>query len=133
MGNRTFRSDRHPAGGRPGAGPLVRMAAVARAIGHDRSAAGRGRHCEFRYTWGTAHSDRIAILLVAGLALVHWYAWRPLPERSGMIEAPLGAGATVNFDTHGEPHIQIGSPSCWWPAWRWSTGTHGGRCQSDRA
>src|ERR1017187_474943 len=51
----------------------------------------------------------IAVLLVAGLALVYWYAWRPLPERSGTIEAPLGAGATVNFDTHGEPHIRAAS------------------------
>src|ERR1039458_209640 len=51
----------------------------------------------------------IAVLLVAGLALVYWYLWRPLPERSGMIEAPLGAGATVNFDTHGEPHIRAAS------------------------
>ena len=51
----------------------------------------------------------IAVLLVAGLALVYWYAWRPLPERSGTIEAPLGAGATVNFDAHGEPHIRAAS------------------------
>jgi penicillin amidase len=48
----------------------------------------------------------IAVLLAAGLALVYWYVWRPLPERSGTIEAPLLAGATVSFDTHGEPHIR---------------------------
>jgi len=48
----------------------------------------------------------IAVLLVAGLALVYWYVWRPLPERSGSIDAPLAAGATVNFDSHGEPHIR---------------------------
>src|SRR5450759_1955424 len=51
----------------------------------------------------------IAVLLVAGLALVYWYVWRPLPERSGAIDAPLAAGATVNFDTHGEPHIRAAS------------------------
>src|SRR5450631_3424655 len=51
----------------------------------------------------------IAVLLVAGLALVYWYAWRPLPQRSGTIDAPLTAGATVSFDTHGEPHIRAGS------------------------
>src|ERR1039457_5290516 len=51
----------------------------------------------------------IAVLLVAGLALVYWYVWRPLPERSGTIDAPLAAGATVNFDTHGEPHIRASS------------------------
>src|SRR5664280_633886 len=51
----------------------------------------------------------IAVVLVAGLALVYWYAWRPLPERSGTIEAPLAAGATVNFDARGEPHIRAAS------------------------
>ena len=49
------------------------------------------------------------MLLAAGLALVYWYVWRPLPERSGTIDAPLLAGATVNFDTHGEPHIRAAS------------------------
>src|ERR1035441_1913555 len=51
----------------------------------------------------------IAVLLAAGLALVYWYVWRPLPERSGTIDAPLIAGATVNFDSHGEPHIRAAS------------------------
>ena len=51
----------------------------------------------------------IAVLLAAGLALVYWYVWRPLPQRSGAIDAPLAAGATVNFDTHGEPHIRAAS------------------------
>src|SRR5450759_442634 len=51
----------------------------------------------------------IAVLLVAALALVYWYAWRPLPQRSGTIEAPLAAGATVTFDVHGEPHIRASS------------------------
>src|SRR5260370_42520836 len=47
----------------------------------------------------------IALVLAAGLALVYWYVWRPLPERSGSIDAPLAASATVTFDTHGGPHI----------------------------
>jgi penicillin amidase len=51
----------------------------------------------------------IAVLLAGGLALVYWYVWRPLPERSGTIDAPVVAGATVNFDTHGEPHIRAAS------------------------
>ena len=51
----------------------------------------------------------IALVLAAGLALVYWYVWRPLPERSGSIDAPLAARATVNFDTHGEPHIRAAS------------------------
>ncbi len=51
----------------------------------------------------------IALLLAAGVALVYWYVWRPLPERSGSIDAPVAARATVNFDTHGEPHIRAAS------------------------
>ena len=51
----------------------------------------------------------IAVLLAAGVALVYWYGWRPLPERSGTIEAPLAADATVSFDTRGEPHIRAAS------------------------
>src|SRR4029453_16598623 len=51
----------------------------------------------------------IAVLLAAGLGLIYWYVWRPLPERSGAIDAPLAAEATVNFDTHGEPHIRAAS------------------------
>src|ERR1035441_198139 len=51
----------------------------------------------------------IAVLLVAALAAVYWYVWRPLPERSGAVEAPLGATASVRFDTHGEPHIRAAS------------------------
>ena len=51
----------------------------------------------------------IAVLLAAGLGLIYWYFWRPLPERSGAIDAPLAAGATVNFDTHGELHICVAS------------------------
>jgi penicillin amidase len=48
----------------------------------------------------------IALLLVVAIALVYWYAWRPLPQRSGDILAPLSAPATVRFDARGEPHIR---------------------------
>src|SRR5215471_12936603 len=48
----------------------------------------------------------IAILLVVALLLAYWYAWRPLPQRSGEIQAPISAPATVRFDTHGGPHIR---------------------------
>jgi hypothetical protein len=48
----------------------------------------------------------IAALLAVALAAVYWFAWRPLPQRSGPIDAPLGAGASVSFDTLGEPHIR---------------------------
>src|SRR3954462_1392690 len=48
----------------------------------------------------------IAFALIAGAALTYWYAWRPLPQRSGTIDAPLAAPASVVFDSHGEPHIR---------------------------
>ncbi|HTP31620.1 MAG TPA: penicillin acylase family protein [Candidatus Acidoferrales bacterium] len=51
----------------------------------------------------------IGILLLVGIALIYWFVWRPLPERSGSIAAPISAPATVRFDTHGEPHIQAAS------------------------
>jgi penicillin amidase len=48
----------------------------------------------------------IAALLAVALAAVYWFVWRPLPQRSGPIDAPLGASASVSFDTLGEPHIR---------------------------
>ena len=53
----------------------------------------------------------LAILLLLGvaLALVYWYAWRPLPQRSGTIAAPVAGEVTVAFDALGEPHIRAAS------------------------
>jgi len=51
----------------------------------------------------------IGIALAAALALVYWYAWRPLPQRSGRVEAPLGAAAAASFDALGVPHIRAAS------------------------
>ena len=48
----------------------------------------------------------IGIALAAALALVYWYAWRPLPQRSGRVEAPIGAAAAATFDALGVPHIR---------------------------
>jgi penicillin amidase len=48
----------------------------------------------------------IAVALIAALGVIYWYVWRPLPQRSGTIDAPLTAAASVVFDTHGEPHIR---------------------------
>ncbi|HXA51725.1 MAG TPA: penicillin acylase family protein [Candidatus Acidoferrum sp.] len=48
----------------------------------------------------------IAIVLLLSLALVYWYVWRVLPDRSGSISAAVNAPVTVAFDTHGEPHIR---------------------------
>jgi penicillin amidase len=51
----------------------------------------------------------VAALLVLALAVVYWYAWRPLPQRSGVIEAPVDASASVSFDALGVPHIRAAS------------------------
>ena len=51
----------------------------------------------------------IAVLLVALLAAIYWFAWRPLPETSGEIAAPISAKATVSCDALGVPHIQAAS------------------------
>jgi penicillin amidase len=51
----------------------------------------------------------IAVLLAALLAATYWYAWRPLPEISGEIGAPVAARATVARDAIGVPHINAAS------------------------
>ena len=51
----------------------------------------------------------IAVLLIAVLAAVYWYAWRPLPEVDGEISAPVSAAARVTRDARGVPHIQAAS------------------------
>ena len=38
-------------------------------------------------------------------ALLYWFAWRPLPQTSGVLEAPIAARATVTRDRLGVPHI----------------------------
>ena len=48
----------------------------------------------------------IAVLLVALLGAVYWFAWRPLPETSGEIAAPVSARATIARDALGVPHIE---------------------------
>jgi penicillin amidase len=45
-------------------------------------------------------------LLVALLAAIYWFAWRPLPETSGEIAAPVSAKATIARDALGVPHIE---------------------------
>src|SRR5271154_7083081 len=47
----------------------------------------------------------IAVLLVLGLAVVYWFAYRPLPQTSGRIAAPISALASVERDAEGVPHI----------------------------
>lgn len=48
----------------------------------------------------------IAVLLVALLVAVYWFAWRPLPETSGEMAAPVSAKATIARDALGVPHIE---------------------------
>jgi penicillin amidase len=43
------------------------------------------------------------------LAALYWYVWRPLPQRSGAVTAPVAAPAAVSFDTLGVPHIHAAS------------------------
>jgi len=51
----------------------------------------------------------IAVLLIALLGTAYWYAWRPLPQTSGQISAPISAGARILRDAKGVPHIQAAS------------------------
>jgi penicillin amidase len=51
----------------------------------------------------------IAVVLVIVLGIVYWFAWRPLPQRSGTITTQVAAPVTVSFDTLGEPHIRAAS------------------------
>lgn len=51
----------------------------------------------------------IALVLLAALALVYWYVWRPLPQRSGTITAGVSAPVSVAFDRLGAPHIRAAS------------------------
>lgn len=51
----------------------------------------------------------IAVLLVALAGAAYWFAWRPLPQTSGEIAAPIAARATVSRDALGVPHITAAS------------------------
>jgi penicillin G amidase len=51
----------------------------------------------------------IAILLVLAAGLFYWFVWRPLPQRSGTVEAPVDAAVSVAFDARGVPHIRAAS------------------------
>lgn len=48
-------------------------------------------------------------LLVVAAALVYWYAWRPLPQTTGRLRAPISQRATVDRDALGVPHISAAS------------------------
>jgi len=51
----------------------------------------------------------IAVLLAAILVLGYWYVWRPLPQTSGQITAPISGKASISRDALGVPHISAAS------------------------
>jgi penicillin amidase len=51
----------------------------------------------------------IAVLLVAVVVAAYWLAWRPLPQTSGEIAAPITTRATVTRDALSVPHIAAAS------------------------
>lgn len=51
----------------------------------------------------------IAVLAIALVAATYWFAWRPLPETSGEIAAPVSGKATISRDALGVPHIAAAS------------------------
>jgi penicillin G amidase len=51
----------------------------------------------------------IAVLLLALVGAAYWFAWRPLPDVSGEIPAPISAQATISRDALGVPHIAAAS------------------------
>jgi penicillin amidase len=50
----------------------------------------------------------LAALILAAVA-VYWYAWRPLPETSGSLDAPVRARVSIVRDSLGVPHISAAS------------------------
>ena len=51
----------------------------------------------------------VALAAVVVLAGLYWTVWRPLPQHSGTVTAPVSAAATISFDTLGVPHIHAAS------------------------
>src|SRR5689334_13090580 len=47
----------------------------------------------------------IAVLLIALIAAGYWYLWRPLPQTSGEMVAPISAPGSIVRDAIGVPHI----------------------------
>ncbi len=47
----------------------------------------------------------VAAIILAAVGAGYWYAWRPLPETSGRLTAPVGRAASIARDERGRPHI----------------------------
>ena len=48
----------------------------------------------------------IGLFVVVIIALIYWFAVRPLPKTSGAIRVPIGQSATATRDDLGVPHIK---------------------------
>ncbi len=48
----------------------------------------------------------IALVVLLVLAIVYWFAWRPLPQTSGTLPARVGHKVTATRDRLGVPHIR---------------------------
>lgn len=51
----------------------------------------------------------IGIALIAALAALYWYAWRPMPQTSGTVTADVSREVMVGRDALGVPHIRASS------------------------
>jgi penicillin amidase len=51
----------------------------------------------------------LAVAALAALVLIYWFAWRPLAQYSGTIDAPIAGEVQVSFGQLGEPHIRAAS------------------------
>ena len=51
----------------------------------------------------------IGVAVAAALVAVYWYAYRPLPQTSGYIHAPVSQKVTIARDALGVPHITAAS------------------------
>jgi penicillin amidase len=56
----------------------------------------------------------IAAALVVFVGCAYWFAWRPLPETSGSLAAPVTAPATISRDSLGVPHVAAASEEDAW-------------------
>jgi penicillin G amidase len=51
----------------------------------------------------------VLIALILLVAAVYWYAWRPLPQTSGALDAPVSKPVSIARDALGVPHISAAS------------------------
>ena len=47
----------------------------------------------------------VAAIILAAVGAGYWYAWRPLPETTGRLTAPVGRAVSIARDERGRPHI----------------------------